>query len=132
MVEGGDLRYKVSMGKGGGTMRGKTFLGNAFSINMVEKFPAKAYFREISIEDVKNIISSGFISAVGHESTSIILTKILGIEIPMNRITITLNNGDNLIVAALNMPRLPENKILQEEELEKIPIKFILVEVFYD
>ena len=128
MVEGGNLRYKVSMGKGGGTMRGRVYISNAFSLGMLKYDDVKLRIKKINVEEVREIISSGFISAIGHASTAQILSEILGKKIEENRIQIQLDKDDILVVFQL-LERLPEGKVLSREELEKINYKFYLVEL---
>jgi len=77
------------------------------------------------IEYVKKKISVfkkfGFevVSAIGHKSTAEILSRILGFEVPAQRIGVELDRGDAAIAFALDY-RLPEGKVLAEEELRKI------------
>jgi len=67
------------------------------------------------------------VSAVGHESTAKLLSQLLGIEIPVNRIEIKIEYGDKLIVFQL-LQRLPEGKVLSEEELRQLQFRFLIVE----
>jgi hypothetical protein len=114
----------------------KYYLSNAFSINMISHLLNDKYYihlkiRKLTINEVKNFLNNNiFTSIVGHESTASFLSKILNIEIPVNRIPIKLNPNDLLIVAILNV-RLPEGKILTLEELEeyKKNLEFVLVEI---
>ncbi|MFW6030102.1 MAG: STIV orfB116 family protein [Halanaerobiales bacterium] len=52
-----------------------------------------------------------FTSAIGHQDTANVVSSILGITIPCNRINISLNQGDVLIVAQVVGGRLPEGAI---------------------
>jgi len=81
---------------------------------------------EASVEDVKNILSSNFISAIGHEATSQVISVQLGIQVPTNRINIKLSAGDVLIVYQL-LTRLPEGKILGVDEMRQVPSKWYVV-----
>ncbi len=58
-------------------------------------------------------------SAVGHTATASLLTRLLGVEIPVNRIAIAQQVGEQAIVFRLNS-RPPEGAILSEPELEAI------------
>jgi len=104
-------------------MRGKIYLANAFSLSMVEPLlqrPITLRFERISAETVKFFLTSqSFISAIGHPATANALSKLLGINIPTNRTTITMSEGDLLIVFQLNIGRLPQGKELTEEEIIK-------------
>lgn len=42
---------------------------------------------DISVEKAREILADGnFVSAIGHESTANIISTVLGIEVPMNRV----------------------------------------------
>jgi len=101
------------------------YISNAFSLSMLAP-PATVKVVEASIEDVKNILSSNFISAIGHEATAKIITTQLGVNVPVNRVSIRLNQGDTLIVYQL-LKRLEEGKILSEDEMRQMPTKWYVV-----
>jgi hypothetical protein len=86
----------------------------------------------ISLEEVKSILKDGFVSAVGHESTARVLSKLLGTDVPFNRAQIAITGGD-VIVSFQFMVRLPEGKVLGEDEVialyQEGKIKFFRVEV---
>jgi hypothetical protein len=100
-------------------VQGKVYLGNAFSLSMIEvqDKPVTVEFRKVSIDEVKAISSSGFVSAVGHPGTASALSRILSVEVPANRVSIQLQPGDTLIVFQLALGRLPLGKELTEEEI---------------
>jgi hypothetical protein len=105
-------------------MRGKIYLANAFSISMVEQLlqrkPVTLRLERINTETVRLFLTSqSFISAIGHTATANALSKILGINVPANRTTITMSEGDLLIVFQLSMGRLAPGKELTEEEIIK-------------
>jgi len=78
---------------------------------------------EVNVEGVKDILKDGFTSAVGHEATSQVISTQLGIQVPTNRISVKMVPGDVLIVFQL-LARLPEGKILSEDELRQMPAKW--------
>ena len=86
----------------------------------------------ITIEEAKQIlINNPFISAIGHEGTAKLLSKLLGINIPVNRITVFFEPDDIGIHFFLKQ-RLPEGKVLSQEELEKLDywlVKSELIEI---
>jgi hypothetical protein len=84
--------------------------------------------KEVDIETVKAMLTQPFISAVGHESTAKLLTALLGVEVPYNRIQVRLQKGDRLLVFQL-LTRLEEGRVLDEDELRRLPHKFYIVEV---
>lgn len=75
----------------------KTFLANAFSLQMLDTTTP----HNIRVEPVAKI-PEGCISAIGHADTA----HILGVE--CNRINLSLNKGDVLYVAQVLGGRLPE------------------------
>ena len=80
--------------------------------------------KDISLEVAKEIIkNNSFISAVGHKSTSEILTNLLDVEVPMNRIEFKQEQNQVALVFKLN-GRPEEGKILTKEEIEGIGYKF--------
>ena len=114
-------------------MSGQTYVANAFSIQMLETTETTKEIllriKEIDIQTVSEMLKTGpFISAVGHESTSRLMTRLLGVEVPFNRVPIKLRRGDRLIVFQL-LTRLEEGKVLSDEELRKIQYKFYEVEI---
>jgi len=99
----------------------QTILANAFSINMlnVTDEEIKIKVKKISLEEAKKILSSGFVSAIGHASTAQLLSQMLNMEVPANRVEIKLAPGQLLVVFQL-MARLQEGKILSQEELQQL------------
>jgi hypothetical protein len=76
--------------------------------------------KDIDLESAKRLVKKqGFISAVGHEATAEILTEILEVDVPMNRIQFYQEVGQKAIVFKLNI-RPAEGCILNREEIEKI------------
>lgn len=80
----------------------------------------------LTIEQAKNTLANGFISAVGHAATAQFLGQLLGIGIPENRIQIKMNKGDQAIVFRLNI-RMEEGRLLQADELATIPYEIGLL-----
>ncbi len=83
----------------------KTYLSNAFSLQMLSSMEADIAVRPTTLEEIS---SSDFISAVGHTDTAAVLQDMLGVSVPTQRINISLNAGDILYVAQLTGGRLPE------------------------
>lgn len=84
----------------------------------------EAVFRikRISLSDARNIIfqNKQFVSAIGHEATAQLMSILLQTNIPVNRVQIYFNSGDEAIVVVLKS-RLPEGVILRTvEEIERI------------
>jgi hypothetical protein len=109
---------------------GKIYLSNAFSLGML---PRGGLLNVVELTDkqAKAFLQKGFISAIGHESTAQFIATLLDIEVPVNRVAITLQLEDSLIVLQLQ-GRLPEGKVLSKEEIASIPYKWFLVELVDD
>jgi len=85
--------------------------------------------REAKIDEIKNLLkNTQFTSAVGHSSTADLLSKMVQVEIPVNRINLKLAESDMLIVFQV-LVRLEEGRVLSEAELSQLPTKFFLVEL---
>jgi len=86
-------------------------------------------FRPLGIDEARELLASesSFVSAVGHEGTAKVLTQLLGVEIPENRVRIEMKAGDRALVFRL-LVRLPEGKVLGEEELKELPFELGLLE----
>jgi len=86
--------------------------------------------RKISIEEAKELLrKSEFISAVGHEATASFLSKLFQVNIPYNRIYIKYRPSDKAICLKV-LQRLPEGKVLSEEEIKQIPFEIYLLEFY--
>ena len=82
---------------------------------------------ELSLEAAKRYVANGdFQSAIGHEATAQILTTLLGVEVPVNRMQYAQQVSDQAIVFKLN-GRPPEGKILSVSEMEEIGFSFGLL-----
>lgn len=83
---------------------------------------------DIDITSAKKLIHTyGFVSAIGHEATAQILTEILGIDIPLNRIQFQQSVTQVAVVFKLNV-RPAEGVVLSREEVEKIGYSLKLME----
>lgn len=110
-------------------MEPKVYLGNAFSLQMLTDLSSNIATSPISPEHAKTILKEGFVSAIGHEATAKALTKVLGLNVEMNRINVKLNKEDVLIVAQYNKGRIDEGTILND--LKPEDFVFINISVKY-
>lgn len=77
--------------------------------------------------DVRFLLENNpFVSAIGHQSTADLLSKLTDVSIPVNRIAVSLKDGDVMIVFKLKT-RLPEGTVLNKEELAKLEYEFSYV-----
>ncbi len=114
----------------------KLFISNAFSLSMLgANLPPEGRtvkVRPISLEEAKTLLQGEFVSAVGHPSTAQVMSALLGVEVPPNRVSITLQAGDTLVVFQLGV-RLAEGQVLSAEEVQDLYNRglasFVVVEV---
>ena len=111
------------------------YLGHAFSISMLGALPPAGRtvkVRPISLEEAFRLLQEGFVSAVGHPATAQVMSALLGVEIPPNRVSITIGPGDQLLVFQLAV-RLAEGQILTAQEVQALhqegKASFAVVEV---
>lgn len=115
------------------------FLTNAFSLSMLPESvnPHVVEFAPLTIDKVRTILGDGFTSAIGHADTACILSEVLGIPVPMNRVSVKLPMGTPdwyhrtevlAIVAQYNGPRLPEGTTTLPEGAE---FRFYAVRLVY-
>jgi len=83
-------------------------------------------FSRISLERVKSLLQWGFTSAIGHEGTATLMSRLTGVEIPVNRIAIKMETGDKAVIFRV-LTRLPEGRVLSEAELQAVPYEFGLL-----
>ena len=101
-------------------------------INFDKYRRVKITLTQISVEEARMILEgTKFVSAVGHEATAKLLSQLLQIEIPFNRIQVYFEPNDVGIHFFLKT-RIPEGKILSEEELKKLDFWLVKSEVDVD
>ena len=96
-------------------------LANAFSLQMVA-CPATVRFEEVTPEAVAKALEGGFTSAIGHADTAAVVGTLLGVEVAMNRVNVSLTPDTELYVAQVVGGRLPEGCTTLPEG---ITIKFV-------
>jgi len=109
----------------------KIVLLNAVSLSMIpeEWTETTLRVRKTSLEEVRTLLTTHeFESAVGHQSTADFLTALLGVQIKAERRQVTFQ-PDTLYVVFQLIGRLPEGRVLTEEELRAINYRFYTVEV---
>jgi hypothetical protein len=112
----------------GKEMTTRVILANAFSLSMLTSTPTTILVKELSLEEVQGLLAEGFESAIGHESTASFLSKLLGVEVKADRRQITIDANTVLIVFQL-LSRLPEGKVLSEQEMSEIKYRFYAVQI---
>lgn len=100
-----------------------TYISNAFSLQMLKNLNSRIETSEVPTSEVAE---ADFISAIGHTDTAAVVSSILGKEVPCQRISITLDEGDVLYVAQLIGGRLPEGATTLPKNFT---IKFVKIEL---
>ena len=80
----------------------------------------------ITVAEARRLLGQGFTSAVGHEGTAALLSQLLDIEVPINRVTITMAAGDAAVVLRVKQ-RLPEGVVLSAEQMRDFPHELSLL-----
>lgn len=84
-------------------------------------------YNPISLELAKYLAAEGFESAVGHQATATIISTLLGISCPVNRVQYKQAPRSQALVFKLNS-RVEEGRILSTEEIEEIGYSWSLLE----
>lgn len=103
------------------------FITNAFSLQMLDLSEKSLIsVTPVSVEEIKERLAKGSVleSALGHADIARVTGNILGIELPVNRISNKLKTGEPILVAQFVGGRLPEGATSLPEGFE---IKFVLV-----
>lgn len=85
------------------------------------------FFGPLPLEEARRRVAKGFTSAIGHEGAAAFMSRLLGVPVVMNRITVTMHPGDAALVLRVKT-RLPEGKVLSETELADFPYELAWLE----
>lgn len=72
------------------------------------------------------LLSQGFVSAIGHPGAAAFLSTLLGIEVSANRISIAMQPGDRAVILRL-LQRLPEGGTLSADEVAEFPYELAVI-----
>lgn len=101
-----------------------TYLSNAFALSMVDD--GNFSVATLTVEEAVMALSDSFTSAIGHSDIAAVVSDMLGIDVPMNRVNLALKTGDVLVVAQYVGPRLPEGATTLPEGA-KIVFKMVTI-----
>ena len=104
-----------------GNRKGKVYLGNAFSLQMVAD---NAIIAKVEVSPEEIPIEA--VSIIGHADTAAVVGSILGRNVPCNRASVMLDDEDTLYVAQVVGGRLPEGATTIPDGME---IKFYRITV---
>lgn len=81
----------------------------------------------LSVEDARKVVDLvPFTSAIGHDSAARFLSQLLGLEIPVNRVAITMQAGDRALVLRV-LTRLAEGVVLDSAAMHNTPYNLSLL-----
>lgn len=78
-------------------------------------------------KDGKRRLKANVISAIGHEASAKYLSYLLDVSVPVERRGIIMNKGEKAIILRC-LARLPEGKVLSEEEMNNFAWQLTLLE----
>jgi len=86
------------------------YLANAFSLSMLARHTVTLRCDPITPEQARSLLRDAqeWVSCVGHEDTARIYSKILAVDVPARRVSVSLAPWDTLLVGQYSGPRLPE------------------------
>ncbi len=58
-------------------------------------------------------------SAIGHAGAAALLSQLLGVPVPVDRVAIAMQPGDEALVLRM-LERLPEGRVLSIEDMERV------------
>ena len=99
------------------------YICNAFSLQMLPSTGGNVTVSPITKEGVRAL---KLVSAIGHADTSAVVSDLLDIALPANRVSLKLQPGDAVIVAQIQGGRLPEGATTLPSG---IVIKFFKVDI---
>ncbi|MCA9168560.1 MAG: DUF1874 domain-containing protein [Planctomycetales bacterium] len=74
----------------------------------------------ISVAEARRRVSGPFVSAIGHQSAAELLSNLLDASVPLNRIEVTMQIGEEALVLRVRH-RLAEGELLDNSQLEATP-----------
>ncbi|HHC19344.1 MAG TPA: DUF1874 domain-containing protein [Euryarchaeota archaeon] len=99
-------------------------LASTFSPNMLglsEGEERAVFIKRISLETARDIVKKATdrYSIVGHESTARLMSEMLGVNVPANRVQYLIKDYDTVLVVTLAF-RPPEGKVYTYNELRQL------------
>lgn len=94
--------------------------------------PGEYRYERLSVDKVKELVEKyvdsnrSIQSAIGHQATADVLTSLLGVSVPVNRMDYHQAKGERALVFKL-LQRAPEGRILDRAEIEAIGYEFGLL-----
>jgi hypothetical protein len=108
------------------------YVTNAFSLNMLPDncTVANILVTKISLDTAREFLKRNtFQSYIGHADLASIASNLLGVPLEVNRQTLTVKEGDAVLVVQYRGPRLPEGTTTLPEGAT---LEFWLVDIFVE
>jgi hypothetical protein len=102
----------------------RTFLGNAFSLQMIDT--AQSHLLKVEPVQISEVAKADWVSVIGHADTANVVSGLLGREVNCQRISVRLEQGDTLYVAQVTGGRLPEGTTRLPEGMSLVFLKVSL------
>lgn len=80
----------------------------------------------LDVEEAKAFAARGFASAIGHAASARLLSLLLEVDVPVNRVAITMQAGDAALVLRVK-ERMPEGVVLTAADLDRVPWELSLL-----
>ena len=81
----------------------------------------------LSLDQAKDLAKDNILSAIGHDATAQVMSKLLGVDVPMNRIVFSQDVGQDVIVLKMK-GRLPDDvKDLSIDDMYNIGFDLFLL-----
>jgi len=102
---------------------GKRYILNGFSPNMLGQMDiCTVVFYRATWDDVSDAVARGAISAIGHDSTAKIISTVIGQDVPVNRVNVSLDKGDTGFIITLPF-RPVEGKVYTADEIRAAGVR---------
>ena len=90
------------------------YLVNAFSMNMVQSFPCGIHVIEVSTTVAKTMVKdSQIVNAVEQADIAELFSSVLSIDVPCNRATVSLGEGDYALIGQYQGTRPPSGETIR-------------------
>ncbi|MGH9425829.1 MAG: YddF family protein, partial [Terriglobia bacterium] len=83
-------------------------------------------YEPLTLEEARSLVADGFDSAIGHVGTAEVLSELLHVPVPLNRVEYFQQPGEKAIVFKLKS-RIPAGVILDRQQIEEIGYEFGLL-----
>lgn len=83
---------------------------------VLSDFGMWSYQGPLTTDEARALVEDGFYSAIGHQATATLLSRLLGRPVGVNRTSVILEHGDRALIFQIER-RLPEGRVLSEAEL---------------